>query len=96
MRNEDLIPADEICVRYKVERQFVSSLYESGIIEMVTIQETEYIHCDHLADFEKMMRLHKELDINLEGLEAINHLLRKINRLQEDNLRLKNRLGLYE
>ncbi|PTX45198.1 MerR-like DNA binding protein [Christiangramia gaetbulicola] len=96
MKNEDLIPADEICVRYKVERQFVSSLYESGIIEMVTIQETEYIHCDHLADFEKMMRLHKELDINLEGLEAINHLLRKINRLQEDNLRLKNRLGLYE
>ena len=96
MKNEDLIPADEICVRYKVERQFVSSLYESGIIEMVTIQETEYIHCDHLADFEKMMRLHKELDINLEGLEAINHLLRKINQLQEDNLRLKNRLGLYE
>ncbi len=96
MKNEDLIPADEICMRYKVERQFVSSLYESGIIEMVTIQENEYIHCDHLADFEKMMRLHKELEINIEGLEAINHLLRKINRLQQDNLRLRNRLGLYE
>ncbi len=96
MKNEDLIPADEICMRYKVERQFVSSLYESGIIEMITIQENEYIHCDHLADFEKMMRLHKELEINIEGLEAINHLLRKINRLQQDNLRLRNRLGLYE
>ncbi|QYA25037.1 MerR family transcriptional regulator [Gramella sp. MT6] len=96
MRNEDLIPADEICVRYKVERQFVSSLYESGIIEVVTIQETEYIHSDHLANFEKMMRLHNELEINLEGLEAINHLLNQIEKLQKDNIKLKNRLGLYE
>lgn len=96
MRNEDLIPAEEICVRYKVERQFVSSLYESGIIEIVTVEETEYIHCDHLADFERMMRLHKDLDINLEGLEAISHLLAQINKLQKDNRQLRNRLGLYE
>lgn len=96
MRNEDLIPADEICVRYKVQRQFVDSLYESGIIEIVVVEETEYIHCDHLANFEKMMRLHNELDINLEGLEAINHLLNQIEKLQKDNMKLKNRLGLYE
>ena len=96
MNKEDLIPAKEICVRYEVEYQFVSSLYESGIIEMVTIEETEYIHCDYLADFEKMIRLHRDLDINLEGLEAVNHLLKQIRELQKDNRRLRNRLGLYE
>ncbi|MCH4822631.1 chaperone modulator CbpM [Gramella lutea] len=96
MRNEDLIPAEEICVRYKVERQFVSSLYESGIIEIERVEEIEYIHCDHLANFERMMRLHKELDINLEGLEAISHLLEQIENLQKDNLQLRNRLRLYE
>ncbi|CAL68089.1 chaperone modulator CbpM [Christiangramia forsetii] len=96
MKKEDLIPAEEICSRYKVERQFVSSLSESGILEIVIIEETEYVHCDHLADFEKMMRLHRELDINLEGLEAIDHLLRQIKQLQKDNIRLKNRLGIYE
>lgn len=96
MKKEDLIPAEEICVRYKVERQFVSSLFESGIIEIITVEETEYVHCDHLANFEKMMRLHHDLEINLEGLEAINHLLEQIKQLQKDNRRLKNRLGLYE
>jgi len=96
MKREDLIPAEEICVRYKVERQFVSSLNQSGIIEIIRIEETEYIHCDHLADFEKMMRLHDDLNINLEGLEAISHLLRQIKELQKDNRQLKNRLGLYE
>ncbi|MBT8295310.1 MAG: chaperone modulator CbpM [Gramella sp.] len=96
MNYEDLIPAEEICVRYQVERQFVSSLFESGIIEIVKVEEIEYIPSDHLSDFEKMMRLHKELEINLAGLEAVNHLLKRIDRLQQDNLKLRNRLGLYE
>lgn len=96
MKDEELIPADEICIRYQVERQFVSSLYESGIIEIVRIEETEYIHCDHLTEFEKMTRLYRDLDINLEGLEAIHHLLQQIKQLQKDNRRLRNRLGLYE
>lgn len=96
MNKEDLIPTQEICVRYEVEYQFVNSLYESGIIEIVKIEETEYIHYDYLADFEKMIRLHRDLDINLEGLEAVNHLLKQIRELQKDNRRLRNRLGLYE
>ncbi|MFV8225201.1 chaperone modulator CbpM [Christiangramia aquimixticola] len=96
MKEQDLIPADVICVQYKVERWFVNALGESGIIEIIKQQETEYIHCDHLAQFEKMMRLHRDLQINMEGLEAINHLLNKVEELQKDNRRLKNRLDLYE
>ena len=60
------------------------------------MQETEYIHCDHLAKFEKMRRLHEELEINIQGLEAISHLLGKVEQLQSENVKLKNRLGLYE
>ncbi len=96
MNYDDLIPAEELCLRYKVEQQFVSSLNDSGIIQLVTVKETDYIPCDHLASFEKMIRLHRELEINLAGLEAVFHLLNKIDKLQQDNLELKNRLGLYE
>lgn len=96
MNPEDLIPTDEICIRYQVERTFVSSLYESGLIEIVTVEETEYVHCDEISEFERLRRLHYELDINLEGLEAIQHLLGQVKKLQKQNRRLKNRLGLYE
>ena len=96
MNLEDLIPTDEICTRYKVERTFVSSLYESGLIEIVTVEETEYVHCDEISEFERLRRLHYDLDINLEGLEAIQHLLGQVKKLQKQNRRLKNRLGLYE
>lgn len=53
MKREDLIPAEEICVRYKVERKFVRSLFDSGIIEVITIEKTEYIPQDSLTNFEK-------------------------------------------
>lgn len=96
MKNDELIPADEVCIRYKIERTFVQSLNESGIIEVIMVEETEYIHCDELSNIEKFMRLHRDLDINLEGIEAIHHLLNQIRQLQKDNRRLKNRLGLYE
>ncbi|PKD21413.1 MerR family transcriptional regulator [Salegentibacter salinarum] len=96
MNLEDLIPTDEICSRYKVERTFVSSLYESGLIEIVTVEETEYVHCDEISEFERLRRLHYDLDINVEGLEAIQHLIRQVKILQKQNRKLKNRLGLYE
>ncbi|MDX1543051.1 MAG: chaperone modulator CbpM [Christiangramia sp.] len=96
MKKDNLIPAEEICIRYKVERKFVSSLFESGIIEIVKIEETEYIPDEHLSEFERMIRLSRDLEINLEGLEAIHHLLQQIDKLQQDNRRLRNRLGLYE
>lgn len=96
MKMEDLIPTQEVCIRYKVEHQFLSSLSESGIIEVVKIEKKEYIPYDHLAIFERMMRLSRDLEINMEGLEAVHHLLRQIQKLQKENRRLRNRLGLYE
>ncbi|MCM4155153.1 chaperone modulator CbpM [Gramella sp. AN32] len=96
MKTEDLIPTDEICIKYKVERQFIHSLSENGIIKLVVMEKTEYIPCDHLANLEKMMRLYRDLDINMEGISAISHLLDQIKQLKNENRKLRNRLGLYE
>jgi hypothetical protein len=43
-----------------------------------------------------MIRLHRELEINPEGLDTIDHLLGRMSRLQEEVIMLKNRLRLYE
>lgn len=96
MNLEELIATEELCERYSVEHTFIRSLNESGLIEVITVEKREYVHCDKMAEFEKMMRLHYDLQINLEGLEAIQHLLDKLSDLKEENLALRNRLGLYE
>lgn len=96
MNLEDLIPTEEICTRYKVEQTFISSLSQSGLIRIVTVEKSQYVPTDEITAFEKLRRLHYDLDINLEGLEAIHHLLRQVEKLQQQNRKLKNRLGLYE
>lgn len=96
MNLDELIATEELCERYSVEHTFIRSLTNSGLLEVITVEKREYVHCDKMAEFEKMLRLHYDLEINLEGLEAIKHLLDRLSSLKEENLSLRNRLGLYE
>ncbi len=96
MQTTNLIPADDFCTYHKVEYSFINSLEQMGLIEVTTIEQNRFIDTERLLDLEKFVRLHYELDINLEGIEAITHLLQKIKSLQEEINLLKNRLYLYE
>ena len=96
MNLEELISTEELCTRYSVEHTFIRSLGESGLIEVIQVEQKEYVHCDKLGDFEKLHRLHYDLEINLEGIEAIQHLLGQVEKLQKKNRKLQNRLRLYE
>ncbi len=51
---------------------------------------------DKLKDLEKFIRLHYELDINTEGIDAIAQLLNRVENMQDEITRLKNRLRFYE
>ena len=60
------------------------------------IEEKKFIAESQLPKFEKVVRLHYDLQINFEGIDVIANLLERINRIQEENTILKNRLRLYE
>ena len=96
MATEHLIPADEFCTIYNVEYAFITSLQEAGLIEITIQQERGFIREEQLQDLEKFIRLHYDLDINLQGLEAISHLLEQVQQLQAENAWLKKKLYLYE
>jgi len=96
MNKGNLIPADEFCTSHNIEISFISSLQEAGLIEISTVEETEYIHESQLNELEKIVRLYYEPDINLEGIETVIHLLQRINDMKDEITILKNRLRLYE
>ena len=91
-----LISAEEFCIHHQVEYSFINSLQQFGLIEVKTIEENRFIDAEKLFDLEKFVRLHYDLDINLEGIEAITYLLEKVKSLQEEVNLLKNKLRLYE
>jgi hypothetical protein len=63
---------------------------------LVIHEEVHYIEKEKINDLEKMMRLYYDLDINLEGIEAISHLLNKVNSMQEEITILKNKINFFE
>jgi hypothetical protein len=96
METEDLIPVHQVITHHAIEVSFIDSLHDFGLIELTTIEETRYVFKEQMSELEKMIRLHYELDINIEGIEAISHLLQRVNELQEELTAAKNRLRVYE
>src|SRR5690349_4498722 len=91
-----LVPVAEFCKHYNVEVSFIQSLNEYGLTEITVVKETPCIYEENIRDLEKIMRLHYDLDINLEGIEAISHLLHRLDDLQHELLVLKNQLKFYK
>ena len=96
MREENLIPASEFCLYHNVEISFLQSLQEYGLIDIITVDQTSFVDGNCLNELEKMVRLHYELDINMEGIDVIRHLLKKLETMQNEIAMLKNRLRIYE
>ena len=96
MNMKNLIPIPELCAHYEVEISFFSNLSEMGLIEIKTIEASQYIDSDSVYEIEKIVRMHQELDVNIEGIDVVFNLLQKIDALQKELTALKNRLNLYE
>ena len=96
METRKLISIDLVCKHYKVPVAFIKTLNEFQLIELTIQNDDFFVHQKQIKDIEKMMRLHYDLDINLEGVDAIYNLLKQVNTLKQEITTLHNRLRLYE
>ena len=96
MQTDLPIPAKAFCASHNIELSFIQSLQQSGLIEILIIKEDFFVPADQLEQLEKIVRLYYEMDINVEGIETITHLLQRISFMQQEMTALKNRLQLYE
>jgi hypothetical protein len=96
MKTLEFIPIDELCVHYEIETTFFKQLKDYGLIEITTVESTHCISTSNINEVEKMIRMHKDLSINLEGIDTIFNLLKKIEGLQDELVKTKNRLSIYE
>jgi hypothetical protein len=95
MGNTHLISTTEICTYHDVEYTFISSLSDAGLVELTVVDQKPYIPESELQKLEKMIRMHNELEINVAGIEAITHLLERVNKLHEELRVLRNRQRSY-
>lgn len=95
MIKEDLIESAIFCQYHHIEPSFVDLMEESGLVEFIVINEQKFIHHSQLQQVERIIRLHQELEINISGVEAIVHLLERVEQMQFEISSLKNRLSFY-
>lgn len=96
MKNEKLILAKTLCVHYDIEYSFVTALSKFGLIEIEIIEQNGFIHQEQVGNLEKMIRLHHELNVNLEGIDVVFNLLEKEKELRNEVNILRNKLSIYE
>ena len=95
MKTQDLISIKQLCNYYKIPESFLDTLYDYQLIEIQTFDNDIYIQKTQIRDVEKIMRLHFDLEINIEGVDVIFNLLNQIEVLKMENIQLKNQLKLY-
>ncbi len=91
MANKNLIAAAEFCTWHQVDYTFISSLQNAGLITIEIVDKEPYVQESELNKLEKMIRLYNDLEINLAGIEAITHLLERVENMQEELRVLRNR-----
>lgn len=92
----EFITITEYCVNYNIEPAFINLLEESGIITLTLIDTEKYIRLTQLNELERYIHFHYDLQINIEGIDAIRHLLEKVSDMQEEIRHLKKQLHLHE
>lgn len=93
---QHIISTETLCFHYNIEISFLDALNRMGLIHVEIIEQKEFLHKDQIGDLERIIRLHNELDINLEGIDIVFNLLEKERALRNELNTLKNRLRLYE
>ncbi|MUU79681.1 chaperone modulator CbpM [Winogradskyella endarachnes] len=96
METTHLISIQQFCTHYNVPKTFINALHEYDLVEITISENENYLQTNQLNDVEKMMRLHYDLDINLEGIDAIYNLLKQVENLQSEITTLKNKLNFYK
>ncbi|HYH16205.1 MAG TPA: chaperone modulator CbpM [Flavisolibacter sp.] len=93
---KDLVSASAFCSHHQIEMSFIHSLQDHGLIDTTATEQDIFLQTHQLQELEQLMRLHFDLHINLEGIDAVMQLLKRLEKLQEEIGALRNRLQVYE
>ena len=96
MESAEMFVLDKFCSNHEVDISFVRSLEEYGLIETIIVNETLCIQENKLPKLEQIVRLHQELNINSEGIDAVINLLTRIENMQNEIIELRNKLNFHE
>ena len=92
----ELLKITEYCIHYNIEQSFIADLEESGIISLTAVGPDKFIHEDQFTELDRYVHFYYDLNINIEGIDVLKHMLNRINNLHQRIGQLENRLKFHE
>ena len=74
---KNLIEITTLCSHYEIDFSFVETIHHVGLIQIHVIEEVHFLDQDQIGILEKIIRLHDELKVNIEGIDVVFNLLEK-------------------
>ncbi len=91
----ETISVKQFCSFHDIPDSFIRDLNDFQLIQVIEEDDTQYIPVDEVDKVERMMRLHFQLNVNIEGIDIINNLNEQISILQKEVEDLKRKLAFY-
>lgn len=80
----------DICKSNNIEITFIKELQQNGLIEITVIESQEFVHEDQIAQIQRYQNWYYDLELNIQGIEIVQHLLHKIESLKQQIQTLKS------
>ena len=96
MKVTKYIRLSDFCQGHALQESFLYELHEVELIEIVEVEQQPVLQTAELDRVERLVRLHRDLEIGPQGLLAVDHLLSRMEELREEVLDLRRRLNRWE
>ncbi|MCK0204246.1 chaperone modulator CbpM [Ornithobacterium rhinotracheale] len=90
------IKISDYCKNTQIERTFISDLQDEGILVLQQVDNEDCIEEDMLEELEKYSRWHYDLGVNLAGIDAMRHMLQRMQQMEREIQSLKNSLRFFD
>lgn len=95
MKDRKHIPVSDLCQHYAVKQSFFVQLSEHGLVEVHEVNSVQCILEDNLSRVERILRIHQELNVNLEGVDVVLNLLDRVQEMERELNELRNTVRAF-
>lgn len=88
-----LIIIEEYCKNSRIESSFVTLLINEGLIDVEVANGQMYLYESQLAELDRFANLYYDLSVNVEGIDIIHNLLKKMEDMEKELYVLRKMLN---
>lgn len=88
-----LIIIEEYCKNSRIESSFVTLLVNEGLIDVEIVGGEMYLYESQLAELDRFANLYYDLSVNVEGIDIIHNLLKKMEDMEKELYSLRKLLN---